>query len=277
MKLNLKKAKKLEKNLKIVLFLSLGGILLFITIVIGYNIYISQEKLAKELLLIEDTRIGNTLQEYYNNIRSGIGIKPGGWWEFLLGEKETVKFATKLAAHDIGLIYWPEYEKAYYQKTNSYSYIDARRKIDMLIYYLDIDKRYKTDIEKLRKILTFINGFVRFEHDFNEILRAPLETLSLKSGDCDDFSILVAALLKHIGINSAVAFVKSKDGSEGHAMVLFQSSEWLPFYYYDDLTQLGLDRGRWYFIEPQKRFDEQNERAWFNKWVITSAASVSQK
>jgi len=251
---------------------------------------VKQEKSAQqELALIEYIRIGNTLHEYYDNVRRYIGVKAGGLYDFLLSEflsdkNAAARFAAKLAAHDIGLRskYWRELEDRleakYYRATKGrYSYIDARKKIDKVIEYIGIDE-YETDEKKMRKILDFVNvnDFVHYEEDFNQVVNFPLETLTLKSGDCDDFSILVAALFKRVGINSAIAFFKSRTGREGHAMVLFQSKESLPFYSYNDLTQFDLEWGKWYLIEPQKRFDGQNDLSLVNKWIIESAASVSQ-
>lgn len=250
---------------------------------------LKKKKISSEttLDLIENIRIGNTLHEYYDNVRRYIGVKAGGLYDLLLSEflgdkNAAVRFAAKLAVHDIGLRskYWRELEDwleaKYYRATKGrYSYIDARKKIDKVIEYIRIDE-YETDEKKIREILDFVNDFVHYETDFNQVVNFPLETLTLRTGDCDDFSILVAALFKRVGINSATAFFKSRTGREGHAMVLFQTKESLPFYSYNDLTQFGLERGRWYLIEPQKRFDEQNDPSLVNKWIIESAASVSQ-
>jgi hypothetical protein len=323
----IKEIKKPKKNLKIILFLSLGGILLFIGIIIKYIPRIPQTKqnipsyteyeLAeikrkfegkeKELKKVEEElkkmeqeksslqytmdfikhiQIDNTLQEYYDNVRYYIGIKFGGWRHIifgdLLGDKNVAtRFQAKLAAHDIGLRskYWREVEDRlearYYQTTSGhYSYIDARRKIDKVIEYIGIGE-HETDEKKIRKILNFVKESVRYKPDFDEIQRAPLETLNL-SGDCDDFSILVAALFRRVGINSAIASFKSKTGGPHHAMVLFQSKESLPCYSYSDLSQFELEQGRWYLIEPQERFDKQNDPESFEKWIIEAAASISQ-
>ncbi len=247
---------------------------------------VKQEKSAQQkLALIEYIVIENPLKEYYDNVRRYIGVKFGGLYHTLLSEvlsdkNAAVRFTAKLAAHDIGLKskYWrvleDRLEGKYYRATKGrYSYIDARKKIDKVIEYIGIEE-YETDEKKIRKILNVVKGFVHYENDFNEVAMTPLETLNSRSGDCEDFSILVAALFKRVGINSAIASFKSKDGGPGHAMVLFQSSESVPFYYYNDLTQFGLERGRWYLIEPQKRFNEQNDPA--NNYIIESAASISQ-
>ena len=62
---------------------------------------------------------------------------------------------------------------------------------------------------------------LEYELEMDDSLRAPVETLNLKSGDCDDFSILVSALFEIAGIDSGIGFFQSDEYA--HAMVLIHS------------------------------------------------------
>jgi len=224
-------------------------------------------------------RIGNLLQDYYNEIRKfkEISGESKKWW---LYEANVVgaHIASYLAQHDIGLYRWPEEEAIYHSKTGSYSYVDAKKILDNILflpYAAGVDYYNDSDFEKIYKILNFIHAHIHYEHDFNEIFRAPVETIGLKSGDCDDFSILVSALLADAGIRSGIIFVKSKDGTQAHAMVIFQSKEFFPLYYYSDLTSYGSPAGKWYILEPQFTYEENlNRDDWFTQWNLTGAATV---
>ena len=108
-----------------------------------------------------------------------------------------------------------------------------------------------TDTDKVEKVLDFVYGLVDYELEIDDSLRAPVETLSLKSGDCDDFSILVAALLEAVDIQTGIGFFESPDSA--HAMVLVQMDDLEGYrcWYYDDLTYYDFEPGRWLIIEPQ--------------------------
>ncbi|XOB46636.1 MAG: transglutaminase-like domain-containing protein [Candidatus Nealsonbacteria bacterium] len=222
-------------------------------------------------------RIGNTLQDYYNKIRDAKAL--GALW-CLYGSQCEVNFWADLAKHSLGTPYtsWPDYESNYHTLTGSYSYLDAKKQLDNILfvtYATGVDYYKDSDYEKIRKILDFINFHIHYESDMDEIPRAPAETLGLKSGDCEDHSILLSAALADAGINSAVMLVKSIDGTQAHAIALVQSKETLPLYYYSDLTQYGLPSGRWWIIEPQYPFEKQPQHPeWFAKWRIVAVASV---
>ena len=46
-----------------------------------------------------------------------------------------------------------------------------------------------------------------------------------------------------------------------------------PYYYYSDLTSLGLQSGEWIEIEPQTTIDKQSTE-WVDQWEIFVAAEV---
>ena len=75
-----------------------------------------------------------------------------------------------------------------------------------------------SNIDKIDKILGFINDYIHYEPDMYNNFLAPMETLSLKSGDCDDYSILAGSLFELVNIESAIAIGKSSETP--HAFVL---------------------------------------------------------
>ncbi|MEE8168765.1 MAG: transglutaminase-like domain-containing protein [Candidatus Hydrothermarchaeales archaeon] len=132
-----------------------------------------------------------------------------------------------------------------------------------------------SEVSKLKKILGWLNANVHYESDLNNIFRAPVETLSLKSGDCDDYSILTGALFERAGVESAVGFFKASGEAEGHAMVLVRLDDLggYPNRYYSDLTHRGLSSGKWIKIEPQRTIDRQSGD-YIKKWNLVSASEI---
>lgn len=160
-------------------------------------------------------------------------------------------------------------------------------KLEKFIELGGINKNGDSDREKITKILSFINQHIKYEGDINNELRAPSETLGLRSGDCDDFSILTSALFELVNIPSAIEFVKNDKG-QYHARVLIQSNDQLPLYAYLDLTKqfnyhllpdgwsMGwMPAGRWYIIEPQWTFEKQLDPS-IKEWHIITASEVRE-
>lgn len=225
-------------------------------------------------------QIGNTLQDYYNEIRAAYGLgSPSGSSLCPWASQCEVDFWASLAQHALGTNYWPQYETKYHSLTNSYSYVDANKELynATFVAYAGGIGPGDSDILKIEKILDFVDSQVKYENDMSETPRAPAETLSLKSGDCKDYSILVSAMLAEAGLKTAVMRVSNADGSQSHAMVLVQSNENLPLdEYYSDLTSIGLIPGKWWVIEPQYPFAQQTQHPdWFNQWHMENVAAVA--
>ena len=125
------------------------------------------------------------------------------------------------------------------------------------------------------KILDFVAWYVDYEPEIDDSQRAPVETLSLRSGDCDDFTILVSALFEMAEIECAIGYFEN-DAEEAHSMVLVHLDELVGYRYwrYEDLTSLGLLEGDWIKIEPQAPLDEQADEEWMSQWIIKMAVEV---
>ena len=237
----------------------------------------SYSSLQKDLEVMEALCIGNSLESYYDYLREELGATGSKWW-WLNPDKSywqtEVDFAANLAMHDLRWIYWPSIEKDYYEDVGEYSYDTARKKIDEILALIEIGT-YDTPTDKIGKILGFINQYIHYETEINDVFLAPVETLGFRSGDCDDFSILAAALFEAVGIDSAIGFFVNEN-NEYHAMVLVHLEDLsvYGYWYYSDLTSLGLEEGRWIIIEPQTTIDYQDNEEWMSQWEILVAAPL---
>jgi hypothetical protein len=227
--------------------------------------------LRRELGVEAVLRIGNSLQSYYDAVRLIKGLD--GTRESANPAKDQVVFAARLAQHDLGNPYLPDVEAEFERIVGRRSYDIARSKINEVLLIIGVSES-DPPVVKIGKILNFTRKYVHYEYEVNDVFRAPVETLGLRSGDCDDYTILVASLFEAVGIDSAVGSFKNATGAR-HYMVLVHLEE-LPGYRYwsfPDLTRFGLAKGRWVIIEPQLPLDRQGDEQ-IGRWTLLAAAEV---
>ena len=242
------------------------------------NLRESYDNIVTAYQLENILRIGNSLESYYDSVRDGLG--PTGteyWWRSPTKHiwQIEVDFAATLAEHDLWRRYWPAFETDYEELIGENSYETAWHIIESVLEHIDISSTDSPE-EKISKILSFLDDNIHYEVEVNDLFLAPVETLGFKSGDCDDFSILCAALFECVDIESAIGFFKN-DNDEYHAMVLVNLDDLKSYgyWYYDDLTDLGLSEGKWIKIEPQSTIDLQGDEEWIHQWNILVAAEIA--
>jgi len=95
-------------------------------------------------------------------------------------------------------------------------------------------------------VLSFVQQAIAYQHEEGEYPKYPVETLADTVGDCEDYAILGAALLKHMGYEAALLFVP------GHAALGVAGAEDMPGtyvehngvpYYYCEMTGAGWQIG----------------------------------
>jgi len=228
----------------------------------------SRDELNRELEFIKDTSVGHLMECGYVNIREVYEEKwEGFWWNIIGDDDEVIEFAANLAQHDLGRVYWTDANERYYAITGENMHQVALSKLSFVPDYVGIE--YDDDpVTKVEKILDFVTTWVHYEHDINEVFLSPVEALTFRSGDCDDFAILVSALFELVGLDAGIVFVTNDDG-DGHAMTLLHLEDLGShgFYYFSDLTDYDLQAGRWILIEPQSPIDGQANEGWMSQWT----------
>ena len=193
-------------------------------------------------------------------------------------EQVSVEYAADLSAHDIGRIYWPDVENNYYEITGNYLSDEAYGKIWDLSNLINISTK-DSDVEKVEKILEFTSTFIEYQYDLNDEFLFPTETITYRTGDCDDFSILAAALFEVVDIESAIGFFEDDAEEYLHCMVLVKMNDLgdYGYYYYDDLIDFGLSEGKWIVLEPQADISEQAEENLIEIWNLYVADEIPDK
>ena len=187
--------------------------------------------------------------------------------------KDRVKFAAQLALHDMHRLRFTTVQNEYLALTGEESSDQAFEYLDKAYRYCNIYSS-DDDTECIEKILKFVTDNVVYEGELDDLQRSPVETLSLGSGDCDDFSVLAGALFEGACIESALGSFTS--GDSGHAMVLVHlpklngTTSWG----FDDLTQYGLKPGHWILLEPQRILEYQNDEEWMSQWHLVEVIEI---
>ena len=214
---------------------------------------------------------GNSLTSFYDVLRDEEGLTGGGTQKNMYKE---IKFGRDLVKHSLGENIRATLEKEYRKDTGISSYSQANE-ILKIAYNQTKIMAGDSDTEKVAKILEYVNDLLDFESDMNDVFRAPVEVLTVRTGDCDDYCFLAAALFEEAGIDTAIGFYEDDDEG-GHVMLLLHLPELedYSYYSYDDLTSKGLRSGKWIQIEPQRYIDDQNDEEWMENWELRLAEEI---
>jgi hypothetical protein len=236
------------------------------------SLQIEYEALKRDYQLTSELKIGNSLTSFYDYVRQEKGFS--GDASYKATDEDRVQFAVNLVLHDLNRYSWPSIEDEYYEKIGIHSYDAAWNLMQIALNNTGIEED-DSMVDGIEKILTFVNGYLEYEIEFDNIFRAPVETLSMKHGDCEDYAILASAFFETVGIDSAIGFFQNIE-DEYHAMVLIHIEDLGEhgFWYFDDLTHLGLREGRWIIIEPQYEIEHQEYDEWMSQWSLRVAAEV---
>ncbi len=226
--------------------------------------YIYQAREMEVLDLELSLTIGNQLQSFYNEVRNCILQSPLDKTTKMLVAMDV------LASHDIGYGDYfirilkifgcedieTEFLLGYGEESGVSSWRLASEKILSALILANITEDDSTE-EKISKILKFIYNRVFYENEldaFTDFPRAPVETLALGSGDCDDFATLASALFCASGVDG-VGIGIIEELNSYHAVVLVK--EPVTENYIDIEDRDLISGGRWYIIEPQLPLEYQ--------------------
>jgi len=214
---------------------------------------------------------GNSLTSFYDVLRDEEGLTGGGRQKNMYKE---IKFGRDLIKHSLGENIRATLEKEYRKDTGISSYSQAYELLKIAYNQTKV-MTSDSDTEKVAKILEYVNDLLDFESDMNDVFRAPAEVLTVRTGDCDDYCFLAAALFEEAGIETAIGFYEN-DNDNGHTMNLLhlEELEGYSYYSYDDLTSKGLRSGKWIQIEPQRYINDQNDEEWMENWELRLAEEI---
>jgi len=230
------------------------------------NLSVSYNAVNQQLSYLNMVRLDSLDLDYYITIREDYGGA--------IFNQDKVDFCAQLSKHDRAAYYWPVADSTYYDITGYHRYYAAFATQLSVLNLVGVKGTDSAAVE-ISKILSFIDGNITFQYDMYDRYFAPTETLSSGTGDCDDFSILASSMFEMMGIQSAIAYFQNSYGG-AHAMVLVHLPDLggYGYYYYSDLTSLGLASGKWIIIEPQTLIQNQDDSSWFSQWIIEVAAET---
>lgn len=112
---------------------------------------------------------------------------------------------------------------------------------EIVVKLLQIQKNYGT-YQEVSFVLSFVQGVIRYQQDIGEYPKYPIETLTEGTGDCEDYSILGAAILKCMDYDVAL-LVMPKHVALGIAGASDLPGSYILHngvrYYYSEMTSQG--------------------------------------
>lgn len=190
------------------------------------------------------------------------------------GRDEKLDWLADIVMHDLGRRSWAAEKLKYRDRSGRYAHRDALRTLRLVLENAEVSEE-QDEQERMRRILDWMNDHLAYEHEIDDLFRAPIETLSLGSGDCDDWTGLAAALMNEAGIDAAAGWFTRTDeeGKErAHMMLLVPAELGTKAWWFKDLSKHGLPGG-WHVVEPQRRLDEQKSPN-IRRWSLVAARAI---
>jgi len=221
--------------------------------------------------------IDHFMELSFSDIRTQNQPHYSPWMSIETYDSLSVEYASYICAHDLGRYYWPDIEKNYYDKTGGPLYTAAYERIQTLVEIINISKNF-SHVENVKRVLDFTISYITYQDDPNDEFLFPTETLTFRTGDCDDFSILTAAVFEEIGIQSAIGFFENKTDGLLHAMLLLNLDDLgkYEYYSYSNLTSFNLSEGQWIIIEPQLPISRQRDIDFLEKYELLVASEIPE-
>jgi len=127
-------------------------------------------------------------------------------------------------------------------------------------------------IFKIVAIYTFVQTYVTYKKDTPQnYAQSPPETLRLKTGDCEDYAILMASLCESVGLDATVDFVYASYGTENASEAQQKNHAMCMIYFNMNESALGSALsdlrsvyqipylGFWYIEEPSRLIVRDND------------------
>lgn len=89
---------------------------------------------------------------------------------------------------------------------NSYPVMEEVRELTLKIIFPATEARDK--VEQALTIGSWVQDHIHYVHEGRENFQRPKTTLRLEAGDCDDMTILIAAMLQSVGIQNKMCIVR---------------------------------------------------------------------
>lgn len=76
-----------------------------------------------------------------------------------------------------------------------------------------------------QELIDWLSGEFDYRLEMPDSWQTPQETIRSKKGDCEDFAVLVSAVLSRLGISSDIIILKFKDLGTSHAICAWKADD----------------------------------------------------
>ncbi len=191
--------------------------------------------------------------------------RAGTWVQLMDGNSNWIRFEPDaLHVDPLGSASTYSYsvnEKAYYDRVNTLVTLESAS-VENVAAYATVPLGIGYGVDKLCAIFDFVLSNISYdlEQEGEDIWQSPEECLSTKSGDCEDFSMLIAAMVREIGGTPRMYLI------DGHAFAAvyignnsedFQNVSQSIVSWYDTHVEVHAirdDMGYWVIADPLGSF-----------------------
>ncbi|MFX1562685.1 MAG: transglutaminase domain-containing protein [Promethearchaeota archaeon] len=153
----------------------------------------------------------------------------------------------KAVLHDCNLLRWPGPCNAVIESWGRDCAATARKAIDVIVN--QVERRFDSGLPQVIALYELVRDYVNYQSETGQVLRFPIETLTLGKGDCEDQAMALAALYKAAGYDTAIVRLWDSERSFHHICCAIRADEWINH----GLWTLGGDRDEdyiWKVLDP---------------------------
>jgi len=171
----------------------------------------------------------------------------------------------EMILHDVGALYWKPHCQNYREKFGAWCYRRVRGALKQAVK--DITRTALTRKGAVKKIYDYVANNIRYSDTIGfDYPRFPLETLIHGIGDCEDKSMLLAALLKLAGFQVAMTYIDDEKHDFCHAFCFINAKRWFK----DEEKLWKLDHYpkhgyAWLPLDPTFNHNLGEEPSWIKK------------
>jgi hypothetical protein len=131
----------------------------------------------------------------------------------------------KTILHDCNEIRWDCPCNAFEESWNINSQILSKEMFNLIVK--EIVRNSGSGLEHVEALYNLVNQHVRYTSEKGQILRFPIETLTLGKSDCEDQAIALAALYRAAGYESAIVRLWDYKRTFHHVCCAVRADKWI--------------------------------------------------
>lgn len=163
----------------------------------------------------------NGLDQHYERIRDGERYRFSS-----KGDSGFSVFHSALVLHDLGEYNFSGHNLEFINDTGiSCNNLTREFAKEMISYIFEANSvlRPEEDVSEMQTIYEWVNCFVKYINETHGFERFPIETLTIRYGDCEDQAMAISFLLESRGYETAICTINDKNFTLSNSTELYHT------------------------------------------------------